>query len=357
MMFSGISLFWLIVIFAVAALITWAAGIWLSDTTDILASRFGLGQALGGLILLAISTNLPEIVITVTAAVQHHLGIAVGNLIGGIALQTVVLAALDLSLKGQRPLSYRAASLSLVLEAALVVGILNIAVLGTRLSPSLVFLRVTPQNVLIALAWVGGLWMLKKAQNGLAWQAKGNAPDSQEKPAGHSQKQKDQNSQQDGASTAKVVTKFLIASFATLAAGFALEESGDQIARHWGMSGVIFGATVLAASTSLPELSTGITSVRMGDYQLAMSDIFGGNAFLPVLFLMASLLSGESVLPHAQNTDVYLAGLGVLLTAVYILGLILRPHRRYAGMGWDSWLVVGFYVIGVIGLAFVPDHV
>ena len=354
-MFSELSLLWLIIIFAVAALITWGAGIWLSDTTDILASRLGLGQALGGLILLAISTNLPEIVITFTAAIRHNLGIAVGNLIGGIAIQTVVLAALDLSLKGERPLSYRAASLALVLEAALVVGILNIAILGTRLDPSLVLLRVTPQNLLIVLAWMGGLWMLKKAQNGLPWQAKGQPPDSQEKPAGHSQKQKDQNSRQRGASTAQVITKFLVASLATLAAGFTLEESGDQIAHHWGMSGVIFGATVLAASTSLPELSTGITSVRMGDYQLAMSDIFGGNAFLPVLFLLASLVSGESVLPHAQNSDIYLAGLGVILTAVYILGLILRPSRRRAGMGWDSWLVILLYVAGIAGLAFVPN--
>ncbi len=355
-MFSGLPLLWLIVIFAVAALITWGAGIWLSDSTDILASRFRLGQAFGGLILLAISTNLPEIVITFTAAIRHDLGIAVGNLIGGIAAQTVVLAALDLSLQGERPLSYRAASLSLVLEAALVVGILNIAILGTRLSPSLVFLHVTPQNMLIVLAWIGGLWMLKRAQNGLAWQAKGQAPDSQEKPTGHSQMQKSEISQQRGTSTAQVVTKFLIASLATLAAGFTLEESGDGIARHWGISGVIFGATVLAASTSLPELSTGITSVRMGDYQLAMSDIFGGNAFLPVLFLLASLLSGESVLPHAQNSDVYLAGLGVILTAVYILGLILRPSRRRAGMGWDSWLVVILYALGIAGLAFVSDR-
>ena len=355
-MFSGLSLLWLIVLFGVAALITWAAGIWLSDTTDILASRFGLGQALGGIILLAISTNLPEIVITFTAALRHDLGIAIGNLIGGIALQTVVLAALDLSLKGERPLSYRAASLSLVLEAALVIGILNIVILGTRLSPSLVLFRVTPQNLLILLAWLGGLWMLKKAQNGLSWQAQGQAPHSQERPAGHSQTQKDQKSKQRGASTTQVVTKFLIASLATLAAGFTLEESGDGIARHWGMSGVIFGATVLAASTSLPELSTGITSVRMGDYQLAMSDIFGGNAFLPVLFLMASLLSGESVLPHAQNSDVYLAGLGVILTAVYILGLVMRPTRRRAGMGWDSWLVVVLYAVGIAGLAFVSDN-
>ena len=129
-----------------------------------------------------------------------------------------------------------------------------------------------------------------------------------------------------------------------------LERSGDAIAGHIGLSGVLFGATVLAAATSLPELSTGLTSVRMGDYQLAMSDIFGGNAFLPVLFLMASLLSGSAVLPLAQTTDLYLTALGILLTVVYLVGLIFRPTRQVAGLGLDSLIVLVLYVLGLGGL-------
>lgn len=101
----------------------------------------------------------------------------------------------------------------------------------------------------------------------------------------------------------------------TLVAGVVLERSGEQIAGQVGLSGVLFGATVLAAATPLPELSTGLTSVRLGDYQLATSDIFGGSAFLPVLFLVASLLSGTAELPQAKDTDVYLTALGILLTS------------------------------------------
>lgn len=354
-MFAGLSLTWLLLAFGIAAAITWAAGIWLSDTTDILASRFGLGQALGGLILLAISTNLPEIAITATAAARHNLGIATGNLLGGIAIQTLVLAFLDFALTGAKPLTYRAASLTMVLEATLVIAVLSFSILGTQLAPSLVFWRFTPENLLIALTWIAGLFMLKRAKSGLSWQASGQAPDGQQKQAGHSQSEKDAKSQGKRESTGKVVAKFAVASVATLIAGYTLEQSGDHIASHIGMSGVLFGATVLAASTSLPELSTGITSVRMNDYQLAMSDIFGGNAFLPALFLLASLLSGSAVLPHAHKSDVYLATLGILLTAVYIFGLILRPARRYARMGLDSWLVLILYAVGICGLLFVTS--
>ena len=112
----------------------------------------------------------------------------------------------------------------------------------------------------------------------------------------------------------------------------------------------VFGATVLAAATSLPELSTGLTSVRNGDYQLAVSDIFGGNAFLPVLFLLATLLSGQAVLPRAQDTDIYLTAVGALLTLVYVVGLIFRPQRRIARMGVDSLVVLLLYLLSVGGL-------
>jgi cation:H+ antiporter len=107
---------------------------------------------------------------------------------------------------------------------------------------------------------------------------------------------------------------------------------------------------VLAAATSLPEVSTGLTAVRNGDFQLAVSDIFGGNAFLPVLFLLATLLSGEAVLPHAQRTDIYLTAVGALLTVVYVAGLLFRPTRRRARMGVDSIVVLVLYAFALGGL-------
>ena len=74
------------------------------------------------------------------------------------------------------------------------------------------------------------------------------------------------------------------------------------------------------------------------------------NAFLPVLFLVASLLSGEATLLRAHDTDIYLTGLGILLTVVYLCGLIFRPRRYTLRMGIDSFAVLALYLLGVAGL-------
>ena len=143
---------------------------------------------------------------------------------------------------------------------------------------------------------------------------------------------------------------FGVAAALTLIAGVTIERSGERIAGELGLDGAVFGATILAAATSLPEVSTGIASVKLGDYELAVSDIFGGNAFLPVLFLVASLLSGQAVLPDAAPTDRYLTALAILLTVVYMTGLLFRSPRRVWRLGLDSTAVVLLYALGIAGL-------
>ncbi len=50
------------------------------------------------------------------------------------------------------------------------------------------------------------------------------------------------------------------------------------------------------------------------------------------------------------TTDIYLASLGALLTAVYIYGLIFRPKRQFLYLGIDSMVVLVMYIVGVVGL-------
>lgn len=172
-MFASLSLSPLIFIFLAAATAVWFAGIQLSNTTDVFDSRFNFGDALGGLIFLAIATNLPEMAIVVSASLTHNLGIAIGNILGGIAIQTVVLVILDgFGLGHKAAFTYKAASLQLVLEGIFVICILVICIMGTQLPQSIIFARLAPVDLMLVPTWLMGLWLVNKARTGLPWNKK-----------------------------------------------------------------------------------------------------------------------------------------------------------------------------------------
>ena len=85
----------LIIIFLVATVAIWVSGIKLTKAIDAITTHYGLGEAFGGMVFLAIVTNLPEMAITAVAAYHRNYDIAISNILGGIAIQTVVLSLID----------------------------------------------------------------------------------------------------------------------------------------------------------------------------------------------------------------------------------------------------------------------
>jgi cation:H+ antiporter len=343
----------LVVIFLAAAAVTWAAGVSLSKTTDALDARFGLGDELGGLILLAVAGSLPELAITISAAAAGNLPLAAGNLIGGIAIQTMVLLLCDFAVGPSRPLTYLVGRLTPVLEGLLVILVVAGVEMGALLEPSTAIAgRVSPASLGIVVMWLVGLYAINRAAKDPRWSISmpGSRPGRRRAEKRHPQ----QPHPYSGSSTARVTLTFGVACALTLAAGIALEESGNELANRLGVNGVIFGATILAGATALPEISSGIAAVRLGDHALAMGDIFGGNAFQVCLFLVADLVAGKPVLPSAGNLNAWLAALGIGLTAVYGFGVISRPMHTRLRLGPDSLLALGLFGLGVAGLFYVP---
>lgn len=338
----------LFAIFIVGGVATWLAGLRLSRATDALDDRLHLGDALGGVVLLAVSGSLPEVAITVSAVLQGHLDVAAGNLIGGIAIQTMVLAVCDRAVGGDRPLTYLVGSLIPVLEGTLVVVVVAIMSMGTLLPKSVAIAGVSPASIGIVVAWLVGILLIDRVRKHEPWEVTmpGSKPGRRHRRLPHPTAVKPFAT----LTTLVVGLIFAAASIVTLIAGVALEMSGSALADRAGINGVVFGATFLALASALPEISTGIEAVRLGDHELAMGDIFGGNSFQLCLFLLADLLAGTPLLPAAGLANAWLGALGVLLTGIYIIGIIVRVERRRAGFGADSLLAIVVFVLGMWGL-------
>jgi cation:H+ antiporter len=280
--------------------------------------------------------------------VQRHYGMIIGTLIGGIAIQTAVIAILDARTKSKHPLTFSAASLTLVLEAAVVILVTTAALMAIRTPLVVPHTDLSVASVFILALWLFGLWLIHRARKGLPWKA-----EAVQSTPGRLHKERRATINHPalrGSSTTKVFAVFGVASLVTLAAGVGLEEIGSNLASTYHISSGIFAATVIAFTGALPNISTGIGSIDLGDYQLAMSDIFGGNAFLPALFVVCDLITHNAVMRNASASDVWFAALGVLLTTIYLIGLIVRPRRTHFRLGIDSVCVVALYAAGVIAL-------
>jgi cation:H+ antiporter len=343
----------LLLIFLAGAGATWAAGVVLSKATDALDARLGLGDELGGLILLSIAGSLPELAITISAAAQGNLQLAAGNLIGGIAIQTMVLLICDFAVGPERPLTYLVGRLTPVLEGLLVIILVAGVDMGALLKRSTAIGGVVnPASLGIVVVWVVGLYIINRASKDPRWRIE--MPGSQPGRRRHERAHPAQPHPYAGSSTTWVVAIFGLACVVTLGSGVALEASGNDLANRIGVNGVVFGATVLAFATALPEISSGLAAVRLGDNALAMGDIIGGNAFQVCLFLVADLVAGKPVLQSAGALNAWLAALGVALTAVYGFGVISRPMHCRARLGPDSLLALAVFGLGIAGLFFVP---
>ncbi len=344
------SLAWplLALVFLAGAIATWVAGTSLAKSTDALDNRFGLGDAIGGMVLLSIAGTLPEIAITVSAVLQKHYGLAAGNLIGGIAIQTMVLIVCDIAAGRKSALTYLVGSLIPVLEALLVILVVSFVLMGALLKQSVAIGPVSPASIAIVIVWFCGIVVINRVRKSPSWEvvAPGSRPGRPHRRVPHPT----EPTPHTGTSTLRVMLYFLAACLVTLVAGVFLQISGSDLAGRAGINGVIFGATVLALATALPEISSGIGAVRLGDHGLAMGDIFGGNAFQVCLFLVADLIAGKAILPLAGHQNSWLAMLGIGLTSVYAVGIIFRPKRCYARLGADSIFVIVLFAVGIAGL-------
>ena len=331
MQISATSLSQSLLFFAVSAVCVWIAGARLAYLADALADRFKLAKSLVGLLLLSLATSLPEVATTLSAALQQSRDLVLNNLYGGIALQTAILAMADFWAKG--PITNYPRKANHALEATLLVLLLSIALVVTNLGETIAVAGVGLGSVCIAVFYVGAIWLLRRYDDSNDW-VPVDLPDPHPLafPAPTNLAK---------ASDISLIWQAAAACVAILIFGLLLVLFAERIADQSGLGAGFVGVTLLAAATSLPELSTSIAAVRIGAYTMAISNIFGSNLIMLVLVFPADILFRDG--PILQNTSpmVSLAlAFGLTVTAIYLIGLIVRSKPRFGKFGLDSILVL-----------------
>lgn len=346
-------------IFLLAAGTIWFAGVRLERYADAISDRTGLGQAFTGLLLLSTATSLPEVATTITAvAFLNNPTLAVYNLLGSVALQTTILAAAD-RVDRQSALTHFSPRFVLLIQGVGLLLVLQLTIAGVTARGQPTIISISAWPVLVFLAYLNTLYLTYRYRRQPRWTPSKSDDVPMEETAksearGEGPGRDDQDHQEKRRSVTSVWLLFSGFSLVVLVAGWAVAQSADMLADQTGLGDAFLGATLLALATALPEVSTTIAASRNGRYSLAISNIFGSNAFCVALLFLAELLyRGGTIMAHVGDSVVFVTAIGAIMTSIYLWGMLERQDRTVFGIGWDSAAAVVVYFGGMTVLYFI----
>lgn len=331
-------------ILAAMAVVIVVAGVRLTGIADTLAERTGLGDAIGGALLLGAVTSLPGNVTVLTGALEGDPGFALANPIGGIALQTVWLAIADL-LYRRVNLEHAAASLQNVLQSVLLIAMLAVPVVAYA-TPDLRLGWIHPMTLLIPALYAYGLTLLRRMQREPLWQPvrTDQTADGDDDPA--EEEAEGEGADGDERSTARLWGLLAVMGLITGVAGWLVGRAGLGVIAAAGLDSGVVGFTLTTAISSLPELVVLLTAVRMGQLTLGVGNIVGGNVYDILMISLADIgyLEGP-IYRDAGPTSLVLLGGTLIMTAVLAAGLLMRDRK---GIGFEGVSIPLIYVATVV---------
>lgn len=320
------------VTFILSAALVIYAGTWLSRLGDALSDRTGIGRVWIGSLLLAGATSLPEVSASAVAGWIGAPDLAVGNVFGSnIFNMTIIFAA---QLTTRQPILGSVSQGHFITAAAgmLLSGLATAAIL---LKVPLQVLGVGADTLVILAAYLLLLRLLPKEDNA--------AVDAGE---GMGEVAVTVSNQRSG-SALILWLGFITAAAGVVLGGYLLSHSADAIASGTGWGESFVGNTLLAATTSLPELTVSIAAAARGSFDLAVGNVLGSNIFNMLILAVSDLtFRGPNVLTVAAPSQAVSALLGLILSSLVILGMTQRQGRRPGRLQWDTTAIFLTYLVG-----------
>ena len=143
---------------------------------------------------------------------------------------------------------------------------------------------------------------------------------------------------------------FLASAAAVLFFGTRLAIYGDALASLTGLGRLFVGFILVALATSLPELSTNISAVRLDppNPELAVGDVFGSNMFnMFTLCVVGLAFGGKQFLQKIAPQQGYLIVVAVFITGLAVLFSGFKLGVDALGIGLSSVVLIIVFLAGM----------
>jgi len=326
---TAMTLAWLLLQFAVCAVLIARAGYVLSRSADALADAYGWGRGWVGLALLATVTSLPELASGISAvAFVDAPNLAVGNALGACVVNLLFLVVVD-ALQRRQPM-YREASATHLLSAGFGVVMLGFVALslltGTR-APAVLHVGIySPMLLALYLLALKGVHAHERQAMAAGTATRSAVPEGQ---------------------TRDEWRRFGLAAGVVLAAGSWLPAVADGLATTLGLSRSFVGTVLMAVVTTLPEMAVTLGALRLGALDMAIGNLLGSNLFNVMILAVDDVFYVRGpLLADAASVHAGTAVTALVMTGLVIIGLVMRPQgRTLRVVSWVSVALAATYLV------------
>ena len=317
-------------LFVVGVLLLIKGGDWFVDSAVGIAKRFRVPEIIIGATVVSIGTTLPEVMVSVTAAMNNNSAVAYGNAIGSIICNTALIAALTIAIRPApvnrkavtTPVIFFFVSAAIYMVAAYIFG---------------KFDRWLGIVMLVVFATYMATTIYKGFKN----------------PVVADHEEEEEGEEKSASLLMNVIVLAISAALIAVGADM-LEGSSVSLATMAGIPKEVVGVTIVALCTSLPELVTAVTALLKGHGALSLGNIIGANIFNLVLVSGAAVTIKPFAIPDGSKLAGYNTSqlieipLMVAVMAIMTLPAISKGKlRRWQGITLLS-IYAAFVVLQVL---------
>lgn len=277
------------------------------DAAAWIAEISGIPKLIVGATVVSFATTLPELLVSVFAAIEGSVDIAIGNAVGSVTANIGLIMAISLvfmpSVINRKDYSLKTL---LMLGAAVIIMLFGFSG-SIGLIPCLllfaIFAVAMYENVSVAVKSVRS----------------GGQDVRREKP---SKREYLIN-----------IAKFVLGTAGIVWGADLLVDNGSELARIFGVSERIIGVTLVAVGTSLPELVTTLTAIAKKQSSLSVGNIIGANIIdLTLILPLSSIVSGKSLSVSATVSAIDLPACLVVGCIAMLPTLVTKKFYRAQGV-------------------------
>lgn len=299
-----------------------------------IAKKFNIPEILIGLTIVAIGTSMPEIIITITSAMQGKTEFILGNVIGGTLCNLLLILGIISIIKPIKiDKETKKIHLPMAICASIILFIMSFSILSEKTN-------IISSKEGIILIFVCILYLLYPIKIEIK-----DILETYRKKKIEKQIEINYNKQKETKANIISILSILIGIVFLKIGGDLVVNSSEAIAKTYNISQTIVGLTIIAIGTALPELVTAIIATIKKETDLAIGNLVGSS----ILNLLLISGIGAIISPLIFNVQLKSNLIFVIFSIIliWILTFVGKKSEITRAKGIIFLFLYAIYIINI----------